>query len=41
MKRIGKPEEVASLAAFLCMDKASYITGQTIAVDGGFTIYGF
>lgn len=41
MKRIGRPEEVASLAAFLCMDKASYITGQTIAVDGGFTIYGF
>lgn len=41
LKRIGKPEEVASLAAYLCMDKASYITGQTIAVDGGFTIYGF
>ena len=32
MKRIGKPEEVASLAAYLCMDKSSYITGQTIAV---------
>ncbi|MCB0747445.1 MAG: SDR family oxidoreductase, partial [Ignavibacteriae bacterium] len=41
MKRIGKPEEVAALAAFLCMNKASYITGQTIAVDGGFTIFGF
>lgn len=41
LKRIGKPEEVASLAAYLCMDKASYITGQTIAVDGGFMIYGF
>lgn len=41
MKRIGKPEEVASISAFLCMDKSSYITGQTIAVDGGFTIYGF
>ncbi len=41
MKRIGKPEEVASLAAYLCMDKASYITGQTIAVDGGFMVYGF
>lgn len=41
MKRIGKPEEVASLAAYLCMDKSSYITGQTIAVDGGFTVYGF
>lgn len=41
MKRIGRPEEVASLTAFLCMNKSSYITGQTIAVDGGFTIYGF
>lgn len=41
MKRIGKPEEVASLAAYLCMDKASYITGQTIAVDGGFMVNGF
>ncbi len=41
MKRIGKPEEVASLTAYLCMDKSSYITGQTIAVDGGFSVYGF
>jgi len=41
MKRIGKPEEVASLAAFLAMPVSSYITGQCIAVDGGFSIYGF
>lgn len=41
MKRIGKPREVATLAAFLCMEESSYITGQTIAVDGGFTVYGF
>ena len=41
MKRIGKPGEVASLAAYLAMDGSSFITGQTIAVDGGFTIYGF
>ncbi len=41
MNRIGKPEEVASLAAYLCMDSAAFITGQTIAVDGGFTVYGF
>ncbi|MCF8219757.1 MAG: SDR family oxidoreductase [Bacteroidales bacterium] len=39
--RIGKPEEVAATIAFLCMPAAGYITGQTIAVDGGFTIYGF
>lgn len=38
MKRIGQPEEVASLAAFLCMPAASYITGQCIAVDGGFSV---
>lgn len=41
MKRIGKPREVASLAAYLCMNESSYITGQTIAVDGGFTVNGF
>lgn len=41
MKRVGKPSEVASVAAFLCMPASSYITGQSIAVDGGFTIYGF
>ena len=41
MKRIGQPREVATLAAYLAMDESSYITGQTIPVDGGFTIYGF
>jgi Tropinone reductase 1 len=39
--RIGQPEEVASAVAFLCMPASSYITGQCIAVDGGFTINGF
>ncbi len=35
MKRIGQPNEVASLAAFLAMQASSYITGQCMAVDGG------
>lgn len=38
--RIGEPEEVAALAAFLCMPAASYITGQCIGVDGGFAASG-
>ncbi len=41
MDRIGEPIEVASTVAFLCMPAASYITGQCLAVDGGFTINGF
>jgi tropinone reductase I len=41
MRCIGKPEDVAAAVAFLCMPSAAYITGQTISVDGGFTINGF
>ncbi|MBL7851867.1 MAG: SDR family oxidoreductase [Cyclobacteriaceae bacterium] len=40
MGRVGKPEEVAGLVAFLAMDQAGYITGQNILVDGGMTCKG-
>lgn len=41
MGRIGEPEEVAAAVAFLCLPAAAYITGQCLAVDGGFLQYGF
>ncbi|KAH0862040.1 hypothetical protein HID58_079251 [Brassica napus] len=39
--RACEPREVASLVTFLCLPAASYITGQTICIDGGFTVNGF
>lgn len=35
LQRFGKPEEVANAVSFLCSDQSSYITGQTISVNGG------
>ncbi|MGA2619200.1 MAG: SDR family NAD(P)-dependent oxidoreductase [Thermoguttaceae bacterium] len=41
MKRIGKPEEIARVVAFLASDDASYMTGQVLRVDGGLSLGGY
>lgn len=38
IKRVGQPDEIANMAVFLLSDKSSYITGQVMTVDGGFTL---
>jgi NAD(P)-dependent dehydrogenase (short-subunit alcohol dehydrogenase family) len=38
MGRVGRPEEIATAVLWLCSDAASYVTGQSISVDGGFTM---
>jgi 3-oxoacyl-[acyl-carrier protein] reductase len=35
MKRAGTPEEVADLVAFLASDRAAYVSGQVISINGG------
>ncbi|MGB5622038.1 MAG: SDR family oxidoreductase [Gammaproteobacteria bacterium] len=40
MGRIGQPEEVAAAVAFLCLPASSYVTGQCLVVDGGFSVCG-
>src|SRR5258707_6007328 len=38
MGRVGRPEEIANAVLWLCSDAASYVTGQSISVDGGFVM---
>lgn len=38
MKRFGRPEEVAEAVTWLCSDRASYVTGHGMVIDGGFTV---
>ncbi|RXI02183.1 hypothetical protein DVH24_026713 [Malus domestica] len=41
IRRLAQPNEISSLVTFLCLPAASYINGQVISVDGGFTVSGF
>lgn len=41
LRRLGRPDEIAKLARFLCSSQNSYLTGQNITVDGGFSAGGF
>ena len=38
MTRYGTPEEIADAVVWLCSDRASYVVGQSLSVDGGFTM---
>ncbi len=38
IERIGRPEEIADVVLWLCSKASTYVIGQSIAVDGGYTI---
>jgi len=38
LQRLGRPEEVATVISFLCSDGASFVTGETIHINGGLYI---
>lgn len=39
LRRLGTPEDVAGLVAYLCTERAAYVTGQTLSVSGGITMH--
>jgi 2-hydroxycyclohexanecarboxyl-CoA dehydrogenase len=39
LRRIGRPDDIAGIVAFLCTERAGYITGQTLSVSGGITMH--
>jgi len=41
MRKLGEPQDVANIVAFLASDRAKFITGANIIADGGFSLFVF